>query len=352
LSQQEPFQPVALLDRLARSFVLSLRLLPPELREHFARAYLFARAADTVTDTTAVAPAARERVLGQLESAARRLARGEPISLEAAPLGPGGSEEERILVAQLPAVAAWVNELDVPARKRAGEVCTTLFAAMRRDLARFGRHRERAVALPDESALDTYLYGNAGCVGGYWAQELATTSHRFTGLDVQGLERAGVHLGKALQRVNVLRDLARDLRRGRCYLPATGLTACGLEPRDLYFPDIIQRMRPLLDTQIAAARGDLAAGLEFFRHLPHRWVRLRAAAALPAILARRTLDRIEAEPHRILDAHDAVKVPRPEVKRLIVRLLLLPPSDRGLDRLVLGPRRRLQRRAEPVDGEG
>jgi len=331
--------------------VLSLRLLPPALREHFARAYLFARAADTVADTDAVAPAARERILGQLETAARRLARGDPITLEAAPLGPGGTAEERTLVAQLPAVAEWLNELDVPARKRAGEVCTTLFAAMRRDLARFGHHRERAAALPDEAALDTYLYGNAGCVGGYWAQELATTSHRFTGLDVQGLERAGVHLGKALQRVNVLRDLAKDLRRGRCYLPATGLAACGLEPRDLYFPDRIGRMRPLLDAQIAAARADLEAGLEFFHHLPHRWVRRRAAAGLPAILARRTLDRIEAAPHRILDAHDTVKVPRPEVKRLLARLLVTPPSDRGLERLVLGPRRRLQRRADPVAGD-
>lgn len=304
-----------------------------------------------MADTDAVAPAARERQLGQMETAARRLARGEPVSLEAAPLGPGGSPEERALMTQLPAVAAWVNELAVPARKRAGEVCTTLFAAMRRDLARFGRHSNRVIALPDEAALDTYLYGNAGCVGGYWAQELATTSHRFTGLDVQGLERAGVHLGKALQRVNVLRDLARDLRRGRCYLPRTGLAACGLEPRDLYFPDVTRRMQPLLDTQLAAARADLEAGLAFFHHLPHYWVRRRAAAALPAILARRTLDRIETEPYRILDAHDAVKVPRPEVKRLIARLLAAPPSDRGLERLVLGPRRRLQRRADPVAGQ-
>lgn len=294
-----------------------------------------ARAGDTVADTEAVDPAARERMLGQLETAARRLARGEPITLEAAPLGPGGIPEERTLLTQLPLVADWVNELSVPARKRAGEVCATLFAAMHRDLARFGVTNHRVLALPDAGALDTYLYGNAGCVGGYWAQELATTSHRFTGLDVQSLERAGVHLGKALQRVNVLRDLAKDLRRGRCYLPAAELADHGLDPRDLYFPDALPHLRPLLEAHIQAARTDLAAGLEFFHHLPHRWVRQRAAAGLPAVLARRTLDRLAAEPHRVLDAHDTVKVPRPEVKRLIARFLLLPPTDRGLDRLVL-----------------
>lgn len=300
-----------------------------------------------MADSSAVAPAARERVLGELETAARRLGRGEPITLHDAPLGPGGEAAERTLMVQLPAVAEWVNELPVPARKRTGEVCTTLFAAMRRDLARSGRSSGRLVALPDEAALDTYLYSNAGCVGAYWAQELATTSHRFTGLDIQSLEKAGVHLGKALQRVNVLRDLAQDLRRGHCYLPADRLAACGLDPRDLYFPDALGRLQPLLDAQVAAARADLAAGMEFFHHLPHHWIRLRAAAGLPPVLARRTLDRLEAEPHRILNAHDTIKVPRPEVKRLIARLLVLPPSDRGLERLTLGSGRQRRRRAEP-----
>ncbi len=322
---------------------MSLRLLPRPLDAHFARTYLFARAADTVVDTDAVAPASRDRVLATLEGAARRLARGEPVALDPAPLGPGGGPYERALMTALPVVAEWISELDMPARKRAGEVCVTLCGAMRRDLARFGRSSGRVIGLPNEAAVDNYLYGNAGCVGGYWAQELATTSHRFTGLDTRSLTDAGVHIGKALQRVNVLRDLARDLRRGRCLLPETGLAACGLEPRDLYFPDVGARIQPLLDRQIAAARADLEAGLDFFHHLPHRWVRRRAAAALPAVLAKRTLDRIEADPVRILDARETIKVPRGEVYRLLARLVLTPPTDRGLRRMVLGRKRRFPR---------
>jgi farnesyl-diphosphate farnesyltransferase len=304
-----------------------------------------------VVDTAAVAPAARDGVLAELEAAAEALGRGELIALAPAPLGPGGTEHERRLLARLPALAAWVNELDIPARKRAGAVCTTLVGAMRADLARFGERPERIRALPDEAAFDDYLYGNAGCVGDYWARELATTSPRFTGLDIHTLSQAGIHLGKALQRVNVLRDLAKDIRRGRCYLPETALAAVGMEPRDLLFPDMAGRMQPLLDAQIAAARADLAAGAAFFDHLPYPWVRRRAAAALPAVLARRTLARIEAAPHRLLDPHDTIKVPRGEVYRLLLRLLLLPPTDRGLNRLALGPRRRLERRADPLPGE-
>ncbi|MFP4615809.1 MAG: phytoene/squalene synthase family protein [Thiohalorhabdus sp.] len=332
--------PKELLNVLARSFALTLRLLPPAMGDHFARAYLFARAADTVADTDAVDPAARSRVLETLADTATRLARGEPVTLEPAPLGPDGGPQERTLLERLPDVARWVSEMEVPARKRAGEVAVTLIGAMREDLERFAKAGERVVALPDEAALEAYLYGNAGCVGGYWAKELAATSHRITGLDLQNMEQSGIRLGKALQRVNVLRDLAKDVRQGRCYLPESSLSAHGLEPRDLFFPDAHGPLRPILDAQIAAAHADLEAGLEFFHHLPHRWLRRRAAAALPAVLAKRTLDRIEAQPERLLDAQDTIKVPRGEVYRILVRLLLLPPSDRGLARMVRGRNRR------------
>ena len=336
---------------LGRSFSLSLHLLPDPIDFHFARAYLLARAADTVVDTDAVAPRERDRILADLEEAAGCLAQGDPIELAPAPLGPGGTRHERALMTGLPAVAEWVNELEIPARRRAGEVCRTLFGAMRKDLARFGRHSGRVTALRDEGELEVYLYENAGCVGEYWAQELATTSFRFTGVDLQSLADAGIHIGKALQRVNVLRDLATDVRRGRCYLPERGLAACGLEPRDLYFPDVAPRLKPLLDAQIAAVRADLEAGLDFFHHLPYRWLRRRAAATLPAVLARRTLDRIEADPVRLLNPEETIKVPRGEVYRLLARLLLLPPGDRSLRRLVLGRERRFHRAPSVPAGE-
>ena len=46
----------------------------------------------------------------------------------------------------------------------------------------------------------------------------------------------GVRFGKALQLTNVLRDLPRDLRNGRCYLPQSQLAPLGLSPADLLEP--------------------------------------------------------------------------------------------------------------------
>jgi len=44
------------------------------------------------------------------------------------------------------------------------------------------------------------------------------------------LLRDGVRFGKGLQLVNILRDLPRDLRQGRCYLPTERLARVQLTP--------------------------------------------------------------------------------------------------------------------------
>lgn len=271
-----------------------------------------------------------------METAAQRLAEGQPIQLAAPPLDRGGTAGERALLNQLPSVAAWISELAPPARRRAGALCRTLFAAMRRDLARFGAGEAGLVTLADEAELEAYLYGNAGCVGEYWAQELAARQPRFDGVARKELATAGCRLGKALQRVNVLRDLGEDLRRGRCYLPRTEISACRLAPEDLLDDPDPAAYKPLLDAQIATAREDLAAGAAFFRHLPRHWVRDRAAAALPAIIAGATLTRMVRAPEQLLDPAARVRIPRRRVYGLLLRLLLLPPGDRALMRMIQG----------------
>src|SRR4051794_9327653 len=52
-----------ILRDVSRAFYLTLRVLPPGVREPIGVAYLLARAADTIADTAAVAPTERLRCL-------------------------------------------------------------------------------------------------------------------------------------------------------------------------------------------------------------------------------------------------------------------------------------------------
>ena len=43
----------------------------------------------------------------------------------------------------------------------------------------------------------------------------------------------GIRFGKALQMINILRDIPEDLRFGRCYIPSEALARHNMKPEDL-----------------------------------------------------------------------------------------------------------------------
>ena len=73
----------------------------------------------------------------------------------------------------------------------------------------------------------------------------------------------------------------RDLRIGRCYLPASELAALGLVPQDLLTPASLPRVRPLLDALIDEALRRLDEGRAYTLAVPRREARLRLASLWP-----------------------------------------------------------------------
>jgi farnesyl-diphosphate farnesyltransferase len=152
----------------------------------------------------------------------------------------------------------------------------------------------------------------------------------------------GVRLGKALQLTNVLRDLPRDLREGRCYLPRQELARLGLEPADLLDPSRAAAARPLLTAWLHVALDHYEAGWQYTFAIPRREARMRLACAWPLLIGLRTLDLLAASPNW-LDPGVTIKVPRVRVYGLMVHSLGTVWSSRALGRQA----RRLRARIRP-----
>lgn len=88
----------------------------------------------------------------------------------------------------------------------------------------------------------------------------------------------GIAYGKGLQLINILRDQARDISEGRCYLPEDELRAAGLAtltwPAADWTPWHAVRRHWL-----SSARSGLQSGRVYVRNL--RSLRLRFASLLP-----------------------------------------------------------------------
>ena len=291
-----------LLRGVSRSFYLTVRVLPSSLRQPVGLAYLLARAADTIADTRLLSPRRRLDHLLVFRDQLEGPARLKPLQQIEVELTENQSvREERELLMSLPAAFSLLEGLSAPDRYLVRVVVWSLTLGMEADLITFPAEDSGLVGcIEDAAALDRYIYQVAGCVGEFWTA--ITTAHvpALKAWDSQRMSDTGVAFGKALQLTNVLRDVPRDLRIGRCYLPRVDLAAIGMAPEELLDPAKGTAARPVLVAWLQATMEYYASAEQYLLAIPRRCLRLRLAVLWPILIGLATLARL-ARNERWLD---------------------------------------------------
>ena len=321
-----------LLQKVSRSFGLSLRLLPTALRAPISLAYLLARIADTIADTPDQPTARRLDLLGRLQQAFQTsqgfaaLDQGLRDFAQHVP-----DPHERVLLSQGPVCLDALAQLPAPDQAAIRQVLDAITEGQRWDLSALD-DAQRGV--PSREELDRYTWLVAGSVGEFWTRMCEMHLHDWHTGTVTTLMQWGASYGKGLQRLNILRDAGRDLRHGRCYWPAQELESVGLDSSRLceavQSGDLatLERLRPLFEVWVQVIQAQLHDGLRY--SLALRGWRLRLASALPCLIGMHTLALLRQAGPRALVQH--IKVPRHQVRSLLLRLLLGGVSDRQLQR--------------------
>jgi phytoene synthase len=105
-----------------------------------------------------------------------------------------------------------------------------------------------------------------------------------------------VNLGKALQLVNILRDVGSDARRGRIYLPREDLERFGLRPEHLLSQVYSDAFAEMMQFESQRARQFFAAARQ---SLPPQDRRAMVAAEIMGAIYWRLLRRIEEHRYRV-----------------------------------------------------
>jgi farnesyl-diphosphate farnesyltransferase len=320
-----------LLKSVSRSFYLSLRVLPAGMRDPVGLAYLLARAADTIADTSLISPEKRLELLLSLRSQVNGLPdEGALTRMAVEVAGQQKDSDEKVLLESLGAALTVLSHLGESDREAVRVIVTTLTQGMEFDLRTFPDESSgRLVALQEFSELDHYTYMVAGCVGEFWTKMTYThVPGTFTGLTEALLER-GIRFGKALQMTNVLRDVGKDLRIGRCYLPATMLARFGLTPQDLLLPATSLRAQPPLFELVRKALDHFREAVEYTLALPAFSIRLRLACWWPVIIGLETLLLLVRNDHW-LDPAKVSKIQRSDIYRIMALSVPLVASNKLL----------------------
>ena len=314
-----------ILRSVSRSFYLSIRLLPVQLREPIALAYLLARTTDTVADTAQISGSVRMETLKLLSNGIQGTAsRDVVVGLIASFVSLQANASERQLLESLPDCLVCLEGMEHADRNDIRLVLEKITRGQMLDLQRFDNPREMR-ALSTAADLEEYTYLVAGCVGEFWTRLCFRHVHQFSSQTEDQMLALGKRYGMALQLINVLRDAGSDLRAGRCYFPEHELNAVHLIPSQILSEP--GRFQPIYRTWLETAKAGLTSGMEYSHSIKNR--RVRAATVLPALIGARTLALLNASGLEALQR--TVKVPRREVRAMILSLGLTLASRRQID---------------------
>jgi farnesyl-diphosphate farnesyltransferase len=277
------------------------------MREAASLGYLLARTSDTLADAAAVPAVERLSCLDAFASAVS--GSGSAPRWETSFINGIADPRERELLENARSMLAWLERLPEGEASLVREVVAIIIGGQKLDIMRFGSaSADSPVSLRDDAELEDYTWRVAGCVGAFWTElGFLTLGERFSKQAQQELIDRGISYGKGLQLVNILRDTPADLSAGRCYLPLA-------DPRD-EARLIGERMR-----WIERAMEHVNDGFTYAKALESRC--LRAASALPAMLAGETLELLKSAGSDALRMR--VKVPRRHVYLAMLRAFTCP----------------------------
>ncbi len=207
-------------------------------------------------------------------------------------------KSEESLRLAMPSLIESFRNLSDADRAAVTKVVKTLMSAMKWDLQRFNGNFVDAPPM-SPTDFDWYCYHIAGCVGDFWVDMFHLPDATRT---------LAVDYGKSLQRINILRDIAQDIARGRWYLPFAKSTT----------PWASDAWPAFLSTYISATKSGLERGLEFCNHLPRWRPFLRFASAMPAAIGIETLRLLATAP----DLSRPIKISRKTLKQMATRTLV------------------------------
>ena len=272
MPRQLPQNLETILKQTSRAFYLSLSVLPSAARYPLSLAYLLARAADTVADSEARPGTDRIATLKALQQSLKHPK--SPTFGDALAGFEPGHLGERILLQRTEEIYSILGECPAPLREPVVEVVETLIDGMLWDQTLF-QEGASPNGLTDEQ-LERYTFLVAGCVGPFWSSMCGAGNPALDVLSTAHARTVAIEFGKALQWVNILRDIPKDQAEGRFYLP---------EMASETFPDRFHR---------GATRALRAfdSALEYPGYFRFYHVRERLAVVMPLVLGLRTLEKL------------------------------------------------------------
>lgn len=309
-----------MLPQVSRSFALCIRILPHPISEQMMLSYLVYRILDTIEDSKA-----------PLEEK-KRLFDGFLALLSAREDNPQAAKK---------CSAGLLEKLDYTYERElleeTGTVTKAYFAQpvqARKYILKWGRVMAKGMYEFQKKKIETfddqnkYSYYVAGVIG-HLFNDLLYFNKVITLKIKRRLQRYAVRFGLALQKVNILRDIASDLKSNRCYWPTAVLSKYGLTKENICSREKRMAAMKVLHEQVQDARDYLYAAMKYILLLPKKALRVRMFCLIPLFMAAETYAKC-IDNNELFDDGKVVKIGRLQVQEIVAKSGMIGSSNEKL----------------------
>ena len=312
-----------ILQRVSRTFALTIPQLPAGLRDVVGNAYLLCRITDTIEDEPALSARQKQAFAERFIDIVVGRDAVEPFARElGAGLSSATTASEHDLIANTARVIRITYGFEPPQR----EALARCVRIMARGMAEFQLQATPA-GLAELAHLDRYCYYVAGVVGEMLTELFCDYSAEINAHRDELLELS-VSFGQGLQMTNILKDVWDDWQRGACWLPRDVFLDAGFDLRALSAEQNDPRFANGLLTLVGIAHGHLANALRYIHIIPPHETGIRRHCLWTLGMALLTLRRIHATP--AFRSGQQVKISRRSVRAVTVVTSSLVRSNLAL----------------------
>ncbi len=323
------------LPKVSRTFAPTIRLLPKGLDMPVTVAYLLFRIADTVEDSHHLAVNQKRAMLtvyARIFSADGETATEEFMQM--IKILPRETDDEK-LVYDLNKVLSVFYTFSPTVRQQIGKWVVEMSVGMKKYAQELKKRRFTFLKTMHE--LEEYTYYVAGTVGYLLTELFSYSSQKITPQLKGRLEQFAESFGKGLQMVNIIRDMATDLRRGQSYIPDELLKKYHLTRESIFDMENAARAEMMFNELIQYAVKHLDRAVKYILLIPKEETRIRLFCLLPLFWAMRTLQKIQENTLDLLK-NEKIKITRASIRKEFWAALINMRSNRLMRRHYLNIR--------------
>lgn len=296
------------LQKVSRTFALTIPVLPSPLNDYVSLSYLMCRTCDTIEDDPKITHELRVQELHNYVKAVRKeIDHVKWTNYMHDTLKDTSVPDEVALLKDLPIVMERLYSYP----KNVSDFIVKCLDIMSDGMAYQQSHDK----VSKQSDLDLYCYSVAGVVGELLAELfmnhspcLAQKRDLFMPLSVS--------FGEGLQMTNIIKDIWDDANRGVCWLPLGLQNNPDSDEMKVYFSTLSKdRKIELLNEQIKIACGHLRNGVKFMSLVPIREQGIRKFCAWCVAMAFLSLQKVYENP--LFTDGKQVKISRQQVQSVV-----------------------------------